>query len=253
MTSRSNPADALRGAGRETSERSSTLQKSLIVVQVAMSIVLLVGAALLTSSLRNLEGQQFGFVTDGRLIVSLINPEAAGYTDEKLPALYQRSGNSTPSDSRRHQRQSFDLQPDSKATTGTTGSTSKANRPTFPVIAPSWLRVGPHYFETIGTRLLQGRVIDERDQPGAPRAAVVNEAFARRFFPKETRSGSISVTGDEKHSGDFEIVGIVEDAKYQDTRGPAYPTFFWPLLQVPPGEPLRGWVQLDPVARCRQA
>ena len=54
-----------------------------------MSIVLLVGAALLTTSLRNLERQQFGFVTDGRLIVSLINPEAAGYTDEKLPALYQ--------------------------------------------------------------------------------------------------------------------------------------------------------------------
>jgi hypothetical protein len=44
------------------------------------------------------------------------------------------------------------------------------------------------------------------------------------------------------HSGDYEIVGIVEDAKYQDTRGPAYPTFFLPLLQVGHGEPLRGWV-----------
>ena len=48
--------------------------------------------------------------------------------------------------------------------------------------------------------------------------------------------------GDESHSGDYEIVGIVEDAKYQDTRGPAYATFFLPLLQIPPGEPLRGWV-----------
>ena len=44
------------------------------------------------------------------------------------------------------------------------------------------------------------------------------------------------------YSGDYEIVGIVEDAKYQDTHGPAYATFFLPLLQAPPGEPVRGWV-----------
>jgi predicted permease len=114
--------------------------------------------------------------------------------------------------------------------------------PDFSVAGPSWLRVGPHYFETVGTRLLQGRVIDERDRPGAPLAAVVNEAFARRFFPKGNALGQHFGTGDVKHSGDFEIVGIVEDAKYQDTRGPAYPTFFWPLLQVPLGDVLRGWV-----------
>ena len=47
---------------------------------------------------------------------------------------------------------------------------------------------------------------------------------------------------DASHSGDYEIVGIVEDAKYQDTRGPAYATFFLPLLQAAPGDPFRGWV-----------
>jgi predicted permease len=91
--------------------------------------------------------------------------------------------------------------------------------------------------------LLQGRVIDERDVPGAPRAAVVNESFARKYFPKGDAIGQHFGTNDPKRSGDFEIVGIVEDAKYQDTRGPAYPTFFWPLLQVPPGDPLRGWAR----------
>src|SRR5262249_28229306 len=96
MNSRSNPADALRGAGRATSEKSSTLQKSLIVVQVATSIVLLVGAALLTTSLRNLEKQNFGFVTDGRLIVSLTYPEAGGYADDQLPALYRGLQTSLP-------------------------------------------------------------------------------------------------------------------------------------------------------------
>jgi macrolide transport system ATP-binding/permease protein len=241
MASRSNPADTLRGAGRGTSERSSTIQKSLTVVQVALSIVLLVSAALLTSSLRHLEGQNFGFVTDGRLIVNLINPQAYGYTDEKLPALYQRLEAALPQI------------PGVITASISTYAPLVGNNwndyvyiegvaPDFFVAGPSWLRVGPHYFETVGTRLLQGRVIDERDRPGAPLAAVVNEAFARRYFPKGNALGQHFGTGDVKHGGDFEIVGIVEDAKYQDTRGPAYPTFFWPLLQVPPGDTLRGWV-----------
>jgi macrolide transport system ATP-binding/permease protein len=114
--------------------------------------------------------------------------------------------------------------------------------PDYSWTAPSWNRAGPHYFETIGTRLLQGRAIDERDTPAAPHVTVINETFARRFFPNENPIGQHFGMGDANHSGHSEIVGIVEDAKYQDTRGPAYATFFLPLLQTPPGEPLRGWV-----------
>jgi predicted permease len=242
MTSRSNPVDALRGTGRANAEKTSTLQKSLIVAQVAMSIVLLVGAALLTSSLRNLEKQNFGFVTEGRLIVDLTYPEAGGYTDDQLPALY------------RGLQTSLSQIPGVLSASLSTYSPLAGNNwneliyiqgkpPDFTGVAPSWLRVGPHYFETVGTRLLQGRVIDERDVPGAPLAAVVNEVFARKYFPKGDALGQHFGAGEEKHSGDFEIVGIVEDAKYQDTRGPAYATFFWPLLQVPPGDPLRGWAR----------
>jgi macrolide transport system ATP-binding/permease protein len=241
MASRSSPVDALRGAGRAIGGSSSKVQKSLIVVQVALSIVLLIGAGLLTKSLRNLEGQQFGFVTHGRLIVSLISPQAAGYSEAKLPGLYRRLEDAIP-----------------RIPGVLTGSLStysplegnnwseyvviQGKPPDFSGMAPSWLRVGPHYFQTIGTRLLEGRLIDERDGPGAPRVAVVNDAFARRYFPKENAIGHSFGMSDLGHSGDYEIVGIVENAKYQDTRGPAYPTFFLPLLQVRTGEPLRGWV-----------
>ncbi len=241
IASRSNPADTLRGSGRGNAEKSSTLQKSLIVAQVALSIVLLVGAALLTSNLRNLEGQRFGFVTDGRIIVHLIGLDSVGYTEEKLPALYQKLESAFPQ-----------IPGVISASLSTYSPLEGNNWNDWPVIqgrtidytgaAPSWLRVGPHYFETLGTPLLQGRAFEERDNAGAPRVAVVNETFARRFFPSGNAIGQRFGMSEEKHSGDYEIVGIVEDAKYQDTRGPAYATFFFPLLQAPPGEPLRGWV-----------
>src|SRR2546426_4041198 len=114
--------------------------------------------------------------------------------------------------------------------------------PDYRWTAPSWDRVGPHYFETIGTRVLRGRVIEERDRPGGLNVAIINETFARRFFPNEDPIGQHFGMTDASHSSDYEIVGIVEDAKYQDTRGPAYATFFLPLLQTPPGESVRGWV-----------
>jgi predicted permease len=237
ITSRSDPADTLRGAGRSTRDRSSLAQKPLVILQVALSIVLLIGAGLLTQSLRNLENQHFGFVTQGRLIVR-VDPALAGYTPEKLGGLYQEieqalarvpgvlslslSGYSPLSHDNWNERVFIEGHP-----------------PDFQGVAPSWDRVGSHYFETIGTRLLRGRAIEERDTPSAPHVAVINETFARRFFPKEDPIGQHFGRVDASHSGDYEIVGIVEDAKYQDTRGPAYATFFLPLLQTPPGDSRR--------------
>jgi len=241
--SRSDPADALRGAGRSTGDRSSLVQKPLVIVQVAFSAVLLIGAGLVTQSLRNLEDQHFGFVAEGRLIVD-IDPSLAGYTPHKLYGLYQRLQEALP-------------QIPGVVSASLSGNSPLGNCCWKPGVfiegkapddgrrwsAPSADRVGPHYFETIGTRLLRGRVIEERDTPTAQRVAVINETFARRFFPNEDPIGRHFGMDDPSHSGDYEIVGIVEDAKYQDTRGPAYAMFFLPLLQTPPGEPLNRWVR----------
>jgi predicted permease len=240
MTSQSNPADALRGAGRSRGDRSSAIQKSLVIVQVAFSIVLLIGAGLVTQNLRNLEYQDFGFMTEGRLIVN-IAPSLAGYTPDKLGGLYQRLEDAL--------RQIPGVLSASLSWYSPLGGNNANERvyiqgkePDYRWTAPSWDRVGPHYFETIGTRLLRGRVIDEHDTPAAPHIAVISETFARRFFPNEDPIGQHFGMGDVSHSGDCVVVGIVEDAKYQDTRGPAYATFFLPLLQAPRGEPVRGWV-----------
>ena len=89
ITSHVNPAEALRGVGRSTRDRSSLPQKSLAVLQIALSAVLLIGAGLLTQTLRNLANQNFGFDAQGRLIVK-VNPALAGYKPEKLYGLYQQ-------------------------------------------------------------------------------------------------------------------------------------------------------------------
>ncbi len=229
VASHANPADALRGAGRSTHDRSSLPQKSLVVVQVALSVVLLVGAALLTDSLHNVENQNFGFTPQNRLIVR-VNPALAGYKPDQLYGLYQQL------------EQRLQQIPGVLSASYSTYSPMRGNNWGFNFHiegrspderdGASFVCVGPHYFETIGTRLLRGRTITEQDTANSPRVAVINQAFAKKFFPKQDPIGQHFGMGDPSHAGDMEIVGIVQDAKYQNARVPAYPTFFMPFFQI---------------------
>jgi predicted permease len=95
----------------------------------------------------------------------------------------------------------------------------------------SWLRIGPNYFPTIGTRLLRGRALGERDTPTSTKVAVVNQRFAKKFFGDQDPIGKRFGGNNPKFNSEFEIVGVVEDTKYQDTHGEAYATYFLPYLQ----------------------
>jgi predicted permease len=238
ITTHSDPAEALRGAGRATRDRSSLTRKSLVVLQVALSAVLLIGAGLLTQSLRNLEKQSFGFDPQDRLIVRVYHT-FTGYAPEKLAGLYQELARRLPQI------------PGVISASYSLYSPMRGDNWSNPIfidghppdedIGASFDRVGPHYFETIGTRLLRGRVIGDEDTPTSRQVAVVNETFARKFFPREDPIGKHFGMGGASHNGDFEIVGIVQDAKYQDARAPAYPTYFMPFLQMS-NDPKRAWL-----------
>jgi predicted permease len=91
--------------------------------------------------------------------------------------------------------------------------------------------VSAHYFETIGTRLLRGRTIDEDDTPDAHHVTIINQALARKCFPNADPLGQ-HLGFVDGHAGDYEIVGIVEDTKYNNPTRPAVPMFFMPLLQT---------------------
>jgi predicted permease len=231
LAARSDPADTLRGAGRSTRDSSALPQRSLVIVQTALSLILLSGAGLLSRSLANLETQKFGFATAGRLIVQ-VDPMLAGYAPERLPQLYrqlERRLGELPGVERVGLAQYTPL------SNRWTGNVFLPGRPqpapgTQPDYA-AWDRVSPHYLDAIGQPVLRGRPLGERDDAGAPRVAVVNEAFVRKLLPGQDPIGKRFGTAAPAETGEIEIVGVVGDAKYSHPSQPAEPMYLLPLAQ----------------------
>lgn len=229
IASRSDPAEALRGATRTTRDSSALPQKSLVVLQASLSLVLLTIAGLLTQSLRNLQNQRYGFERQGRILVSL-DPRSAGYGPERLTGLYQQL-----EDRFSHMpgviHESLSLYTAQQANNWGEGI-HIPGRTRVPGDSASWDRVSAHYFEAIGTPVVRGRGFSELDTATSQRVAVVNEAFVEKFFPNTDPIGQHFGKGSSGHAGDYEIVGVVKSAKYQNAARPPRPMFFVPLAQT---------------------
>lgn len=231
IASRTDPADPLRAAGRSSGDRSLFPQKSLLTLQVALSFVLLVGAGLLTRSLRHAQDQQFGFDTQGRLVAAINFPQSK-YPPDRLESFYRRlqeqltriPGVLSASFSNYSPFQGRGFEPVSIEGHTSVPSLGETKW-------PGQDRVSAHYFETIGTPIVRGRSIDERDTATSRHVAVINESFARIYFTNEDPMGRHMGIQTADHASDYEIVGIVKDAIYFDPRQPHYPMFFMPLLQ----------------------
>jgi predicted permease len=236
LGTKADPAEGLRGSSRSNTQHSTSSQKTLVIVQAALSVVLLVVAGLVTESLRNLEKTNFGFQTQGRLLAD-INVQAAGYQPEQLPALYQelqRRFESTPGV---HSASLSLYTPQNNCCinlniiiTGRPASWIEETNVLF-------LRITPHYFETIGTPLLTGRTFNEDDTPSSQHVAVVDESFARKFFPGESPIGKSFGLALNGHGHDFEIVGVVRDTKYHNLGATTSPMYFLPFTQTTQYEP----------------
>jgi predicted permease len=228
--SRSDPIDALRGAGRTTEERGRRLRRSLIVLQVALSLVLIACAGLLGRSLHRLQSQDFGFQIEGRYVVALA-PSFSTVAGEQLQSVYARipeSLNHIPG----VRNVAFSLYAPMSGDNWSSGIVVEGHGTSERLFA-SWNRVSPRYFDTIGTPLVRGRTFDERDKPGSPLVAIATESFARKFFGDADPIGRRVGFTDRRGGGvpQIEIVGVVGDAKYQNGRRAPNPTFFLPFLQ----------------------
>ena len=214
MTSHADPVEALRGANRSVGGGRSWAQKSLVIAQAAMSLVLLSAAALLAQSLRNLQHQNFGFETDGRYI-AWINPMLSNYKPEQMeplfrkiddglkqipgvrmaaPALYAPMTGDSWNDGIRIQGRP---EPGAREDTGA-----------------GWSRVMPGFFETLGAKMVLGRPITEEDTATTRKVAVINEAFAKRFFKGQNPIGQHFGPDKIMYSATYEVVGVVKDMRY---------------------------------------
>jgi len=233
MAAHADPADALRGANRSTRRSGALSRKTLVVLQAALSLVLLSSAGLLTRALRSLEHQNLGFEQDGRTVIH-IDPVLAGYKPEQLELLYRRIHDSFASipgvasvASAQYSPLSGDNWSEPISVQGTPAPAPNTDTEAW------WARVVPGFFETIGDRIVRGRPIDERDTSGSQHVAVINEAFAQKFFKGEDPIGKHFGKGGMEFANDYEIVGVAKDARYltYNLEKPVGPFFFLPNTQ----------------------
>jgi predicted permease len=235
FATRTDPIEALRGSGRTAGDRASFARTALLVVQAALSVVLVAGSAMLGRSLGNLEGQDFGFAREGRVIVSVGRPSAEITPGERLTALYR------------------DLKGRLERIPGVRGAGLALYNPLTnnwgegvliagkPAPEPgartgsSWDRVSTDYLQHLGVKLVRGRHFTEADDERSEAVAIVNEAFVRRFFkPEEDPLDQHFGLNLPENVNHFRIVGVIADARFQSfqTDRPVQPMFYVPLAQT---------------------
>jgi len=234
FATRTDPVEALRGSGRGTSDHSGFARKALLIVQAALSVVLIAGATMLARSLNKLEHQNLGYRTDGRVLISINRPPAT-YTPPQLRTLYRQMENAL------------------NALPGVKGSGLALYNPLtdnwgeFILVSghpppkmsqeagASWDRVSANYLQNFGITALRGRNFTGADNENAAPVAVVNQAFVKRFFKStEDPLGQYFGLDLPENVNTFRIVGIVPDAKFAGfaLRKPARPMFYVPLAQA---------------------
>jgi putative ABC transport system permease protein len=233
ITAKSAPADALRGAGRGNTGRAGWAQKSLVVAQAALSLVLLSAAGLLTQSLRNMQNQSFGFETANRYIAH-IDPQMAGYKPEQLDALYRQLHDTLAAIPGVGQVSFSMYSPMEGDNWGETIyiEGQPAPPPDSNQNGASWVRVSPGYFETLGTKIIEGRSFKDSDSASAQHVGVVNKTFEKKFFKGESALGHHFGDISMQYAGNFEIVGVTEDTMYLDPSEKIRPMYFLPSSQA---------------------
>jgi len=230
-TTRPDLLSVLKGqAGQPSGARAAKRFRTVLATaQIALSMALLIAAGLFTRSLYNVSRVNLG-VDTANLVMFGVSPMLNGYTAERSLALFERledelaaipgvtavSGGMVPLVGGSNWNSSvsvegFDAGPD-------TDTDSAMNQ------------VGPAYFRTVGIRLLAGREFTRADAAGAPKVAIVNERFTKRFNLGRNAVGKRMGQGGPR-TLDVEIVGVVQDAKYSEVRDPAPPQFFLPYRQ----------------------
>jgi len=226
----SEPTSAMKAGGRSiTGSRSNlALQRLMLITQIAVSLVLLVGALLFVRSFGKLITLDPG-MREANITVAILGFPASNVPPKEYKEFSRR------------------LLEEVRSIPGILGAAATTN---LPLLGSSWEHgvhvgsadggskfawVSPGYFETMGIRVIAGRDLDKNDTAESPRVAVVNQTFVRRYLGSVNPLGVTMRTSPEPHypSTVYEIVGVIQDTKYSDLRGETPPMTFAPYLQQP--------------------
>jgi predicted permease len=229
---RANLAVSLKAGTRAATgdRRRVSMAQFLIVAQNAVCLVLLLAASLFARSLLNLEKQPLGFDQSQVLLVG-VNPRLANYSPETVALLYRKLYDRLRALPAVRSVTVARYSPMSgSSSTNDISIQGHASTPGEALFAETLL-VGPSYAETMGIRLLLGREVGLQDTAAQPKVAMVNEAFARAFFPNERPLGHHFDIHQPKDTGEYEIVGVLRDAQFHDAKTKAEPMVLLALLQ----------------------
>ena len=219
------------------------LPKILMSAQVALSLVLLVGAGLFLRTLRNLDHQNFGFNRTNLLVVDF-DAQIAGYKPEQLNGLYRQITDRIEALPGVRSVALSGAPPLSRGSWNCPIAVKGRVEHPNDDLGSTLNRVGPRYFETVGIAVLQGRVIGPEDVAGAPKAVVINETLARQFFPKGDAIGQTVIFCDGSENSEWGIVGVVKDAKYNDPRETPQRMVYPAISQLTGNNRYADWVQV---------
>jgi macrolide transport system ATP-binding/permease protein len=228
IAAQAEPVEALR-SGSRTTGGATLLQRSLVVVQAALSLVLLVCAGLFSQSLNKLQHADLKLESTNRYIVHF-NPQAAGYSQRQLADLYrsiEEQFHAIPGVEKVGVASYTPMEDNNN------GSDVRVEGKEYQPNSTTNIRANAEYFDSVGTRVVMGRGIGVQDTATSATVAVVNESFVKKFFnPGENPIGHYFGPG-ENSTHDYEIVGVVQDTVYQDVRWKDHLMYLVPLLQRP--------------------
>ncbi len=236
---RMNVNEALKSTSRSVVGSRSILGRGLLVVQVAISLVLIIGAGLFLRTLQNLRHVDVGF-NPQNLVTFRVNPQLLRYDEKRTNALYRElleklgsiPGVKTVSFSQ-PALLSGSVNSTSIYVQGRTYSLHEREN------SINRLVVSPNFFEAMGIPLRAGRGFTDRDSETAPKVVLINDAAVRRYFANEDPLGRRFGSSLET-TGQLEVVGVVRDAKYNSVRDEAPPTMYVPYLQARASNPVIG-------------
>ena len=223
----------LRDEGRGTvgSRRRNLLRSLLVISQVALTLILLIGAGLLMQSFMRLQGVNVGFNPHNLLVLNIALPPSRYSTTSRVAGFFDRVV-----------KESADL-PGVRSVAVSSGLPLRPTRysPMLPEGYPevplgqrplfSIQSISPAFFETMSIPLLRGRTFNDRDNDGAPLVGIINEAFAKRLWPNQSALGKHILLGTMKQP--TIVVGVVGNVKNIRLAVESVPELYYPLSQRP--------------------